>query len=164
MKHNRRPAFYSDGDKDYDLYLWFMRARDLVFQAKEKELLEYDITPEQSAILFFTKMLGERAWPAEIARAVFRKRHTVSNIIDRMEKKKLIKKYKDPRYKNRLRISLTEKGEDCYNRALGRHSIRRVLSVLSERERKQFMRCLDKVSEQAEKELGLIHEESPASK
>ncbi len=160
MKDNRRPEFYSDGDKDYDLYLWFMRARDLTFQVKEKELQEYGITPEQSVILFFSKILGEKAWPAEIARAVFRKRHTVSNIIDRMEKKKLVKKSKDPRYKNRLRITLTGKGEESYNRTLERRSIRRVMGVLNERERKQFMRCLDKISEQAEKELGLIDEDT----
>jgi DNA-binding MarR family transcriptional regulator len=81
-----------------------------------------------------------------------------------MEKKKLVKKSKDPRYKNRLIITLTSKGEESYNRTLGRHTIRRVMSVLNERERKQFMRCLDKISEQAEKELGLIHEETPSSK
>ena len=38
--------------RDYVLWMLMILARDIVYKAREKELVQYGITPEQSGVLF----------------------------------------------------------------------------------------------------------------
>ena len=155
MKTEWHPPHFSDGDRDQDLYSILLMARSLVFRAREIELEEIDMTPEQTAILFFVRIMKDRATPAEISRAVIRQPHTVSSIVDRMEKKGLVEKVKDLSYKNMVRIKITDKGEEMYRRSTKRRAIHNILSVLNDEERSQLNNSLEKLIVRAGKELGL---------
>jgi DNA-binding MarR family transcriptional regulator len=156
MKYAYPPSLFSDGDREHDLYLLIMRTRDTLFQAREKELQKYDLTPEQAFILYFATVMKGTAGPSELARAVLRQRHTVSTLVDRMGKKGLIYKKQDPKYRNRLKIALTPKGRQRFVMTSRREPIHRILGVLDEEERQCLVHCLDKINAAANKVLGMV--------
>ncbi len=141
-------------DQDYALWLLLLKVRRCISKIREKELSPYDITPEQAGVLFIVQALNSRTTPAEISRLTFREPHTVSTLIGRMEKKGLVKKVKDMDKKNMIRIVITEKGQEAYNQSSQRTTIHNIMSALSEAERQQLTSLLQKLSDQALKELG----------
>jgi MarR family transcriptional regulator, organic hydroperoxide resistance regulator len=153
MKYNETTDFYTDGDIDHDLYLLFSRARYLVFRAREKELQKYGMTPEQSQVLFISQGLDGQVTPAEIARLFLLKRHTVSSMVARMEKMGYVKRVRDLKRKNMIRVTTTEKGKKYYELSLKREPIHRIMNVLSEKDRAHFIKCLRKIAVQAQKEF-----------
>jgi DNA-binding MarR family transcriptional regulator len=71
-----------------------------------------------------------------------------------MEEKGLVKKIKDMDRKNMIRIAMTEKGEQAYNQSTQRTTIHNIMSALSEAEHQQLMSLLQRLRDQALKELG----------
>ena len=142
-------------DKDYTLWMLLFQAKDMVFKAREKELRQYGISPEEAAVLFIVQCLGNQATPTEISRWLLRKPHTVSGILSRMGKKRLVTKTKDLPRKNLIRVSLTDKGKQAYYQSTKIESIRQIMSSLSEQERQQLSLCLDTIRNRALKELGM---------
>jgi len=163
ITYNNSNDYVSDGDKDHELYLLFSNARYLTFQAREKELQRYRLTPEQAQVLFTIKTLSGRATPAELSRVLLRQPHTVSALVERMEQKGLVKKFKDLGRKNLVRVVLTEQGEKAYEVTAKRGPIHRILGNLTEEEREYFQRSLGKILEKARMELGMGHDKLPAS-
>jgi len=163
MDYKERVKIFSDGDEFQDLYQSFARARYLTFRAREKELQRYDLTPEQAQVLFIVQAIKEKATPAEISRFLLRQPHSVSAIVERMAKKGLVKKVKDLERKNMVRVSITDKGREAYEITIKRGPIRRILNALDAKERKQFSKYLDKITEKAKEELGLDKDDLPSS-
>ncbi len=154
---------FSDGDKDFDLWLLITRARYAVYRARELELLRYNLTPEQAQVLAVTHALEDNASPAAIARATFLKSHTISAILERMEKKGLIKKGVDSKHKNRIKVSITEKGQEAYRLSSKRGPIHRIMNQLNEKEREQVTKTMEKILYAAGEELGLNRDNLPPS-
>jgi DNA-binding MarR family transcriptional regulator len=144
----------SSADEVYNLWLLFIKARRAVFKAREKELSQYGITPEQAGILFVVKHIGSRATPAEISRLTIREPHTVSGLVDRLEKAGLVKKVHDLDKKNLVRVAITEKGEQAYHHSTKRESIHHAMSSLSEEERQQLRSSLQKLFDKARQGSG----------
>ena len=153
--HSKVIKPFSDGDKDFDLWLLLDRARYAVYRARELELLRYGMTPEQYKILFLIRGLKENATPAAMARVSLLKPHTISAIVMRMEQKGLLKKTRDLDRKNRIKVSITEKGKELYQLSSKRGPIHRVMKVLSQDERNQLVPVLEKILSEAGKETGV---------
>jgi len=143
-------------DRDY-FYIWTLvrNLSHLLGKARDRELSQYGITVTQSGILYMIKSLGERATPGNIARVLFREPTTVSNTLIRMEKEGLIKRGKDPRRKNQVRITLTEEGERAYLDSTRRESIKRIISQLPEDKYQQIRSCLGELRAATMHDLGL---------
>jgi len=146
---------YLSADKDYALWVLLSQAKDMVFRARQKELRQYGISPEEAAVLFIVQTLGNKATPGEISRWLLRKLHTVSGILSRMQKKQLVRKLTDLDKKNVVKVSLTEKGEQAHYQATKIESIHHIMSSLSEEERQQLSSCLKALRDRALKELGM---------
>ncbi len=140
-------------DQDYALWLLLLKVRRCISKTRDKELSPYDITPEQAGVLFIVQALNNKTTPAEISRLTFREPHTVSVLISRMEKKGLVKKVRDMDKKNMIRVAITEKGEQAYDQSSQRATIHNKMSALSEAERQQLMSLLQRLRDQALKEL-----------
>jgi len=110
-------------------------------------------------VLFIVQALGNRATPSEISRFILRQPHTVSALIERMAEKGLVKKMHDLDRKNLVRVSLTEKGQKIYDVSVKRGPIHRILGILSNTERSDFQKTLERLQAQARKEIGLDHEQ-----
>lgn len=138
-------------------YPWVMlhQARDAIFKVREKELKKYGISATKASVLFNIQAIGYKATPSEIARHLLRESHSVSSILDRMEKQGLVKKVKDLDRKNMVRVYLTDKGQKVYDKAAKRESICEIISCLSDEERRQLISSLKKLRNKALKQLGL---------
>lgn len=136
-------------DEEFTLWLLLLKVRRLIFKARERELSQYGVTPEQAGVLYIAHNAGEKVTPAEIARLTFREPHTVSGLISRMEKVGLVKKVKDMDRKNLVRVALTDKGRQDYNQSTKRESIHLVMSCLSKEESRQLRLYLEKLQDRA---------------
>ena len=149
--------------KEYKLWLLLYQVRDIFLAAREKELQkQVGITAEQSQILIVVNAIGNEATPAEIARWTLRKPHTISGILNRMEKAGLVKKSKDLPRKNMVRVAITKRGQQAYSKALEADSISRIISSLSEEKYQQLKSCLEILREKGLTEIGLDIDKVPS--
>lgn len=142
-------------DEDFNLWFLVVQTRHAILMARNKELEQFNTSNAVTAILFCIKVLGDEATPANISRLYFRKPHTTSETINRMERNGIVIRVKDLRRKNMLRVVLTEKGEEIYRKSVKRESIHNIMSCLSKKERLQIWPILEKLRDRALKELGI---------
>ena len=143
----------SSEDKLFNLWLLLLKTRRVLYRAREKELIPYDITPEQGEILYINRTKGGNISQTEIARLMARESHTISGIIQRMEKKGLVKKVQDLKSKNTKKLHTTKKGNQVLKRVDERVTIRNIISALTEEECSQLWSLLEKLLSTGIKEL-----------
>jgi DNA-binding MarR family transcriptional regulator len=148
-------------DEDYNLWVLLHQTTDAVLRARQKELDQFGISVIEVGVLVVIQAIGEKATPSEISRRIFREPHSVSALLNRMEKKGLVKKTQDLDRKNLVRVSITEKGRQAYDKSTRRKSIYRVISSLSEEERQQLRSFLEKLRTKAFKELTVEYKPPP---
>ena len=141
-------------DRDYEIWVLLNQVRDVMFSAREKESQQFGISAMQAGVLFVVRSIGDKATPAEISRWLFRKPHSVSCILSRMEKEGLIRKSKDLERKNLVRIALTDRGEEAYRKSLARESIHRIFSKLTQEECQNLASLLKALRNSALREVG----------
>jgi DNA-binding MarR family transcriptional regulator len=134
---------------DHHLWVLLRQARDAVHKARDKELKEYGLSSVQASILFICQTIGREATAAEISRWTFRRPHAVSMLLVRMEKKGLIKRTRDQRQKNTMRIEITLKGYQALKESAGEGVIHRVTSSLNEQEQEQLKSYLLRIRDVA---------------
>ena len=103
-------------------------------RARTVELRKYKITSRHAATLEAIYNLGYNATPTKIARSLFREPNSISEILHRMQKIKLVTKLKDADNKKQVKYILTEKGIDAYNKSRKRLAYKKLVSVLSKDE------------------------------
>ena len=148
-------------DEDYNLWVLLHQTTDAALRARQKELDQFDISVIEVGVLVVTQAIGEKATPSEISRRIFREPHTVSALLNRMEKRGLVRKTQNLDRKNLVRVSITEKGQQAYDKSTRRKSIRKIMSSLSEEERRQLRSCLEKLQNKAFKELIVEYKPPP---
>ena len=141
-------------DKDYNLWVVLDQAWTAIFNGRGKELAQYDITAMKAWLLFIVKTIGDEATPAQIARVMHRRAHSVSGLLDRMDEDGLITRAKDLDRKNLVRVTITDKGKKALKYTMKRESIHSVMSVLSQREEEQLYSLMVKIRDRALKEEG----------
>ena len=144
-------------DRDYRLLKLITHTGDAVFRARKNELNEYGLSPRQAAVVVAIQAIGEKATSAEIARWLYREHHTVSGILNRMEKDGLVKKVRNRGGKKLTRIVLTEKGRQAYNQSSKIEALHEIMSFISDEERQQLKACLEKIRDAAFKKIGMNH-------
>ena len=144
-------------DSDFRLWIMLRQARDAIRKIRARELNQYGITAGQAAVLFVIKAIGEDVTPAQISQWRIQERHSISAILNRMEKDGLVTKAKDLPRKNQVRVSLTPKGEKACEQAVKRESIHKILSCLSEEEHEQLTSCLQRLRNEALENLGVTN-------
>ncbi len=148
-------------DEDYNLWVLLHQTTDAALRARQKELDQFDISVIEVGVLLVIQAIGEKATPSEISRRIFREPHSVSALLNRMEKKGLVRKTQDLDRKNLVRVSITEKGQQAYDKSTRRKSIYKIISSLSEEERQQLRSCLEKLRNKAFKELTVEYKPPP---
>lgn len=145
-------------DQDYNLWVLLRQTRDALVRAREKELEKYGISSIQAAVLFNLQAIGDEATPAELSRRLVREPHSVSGLLNRMEKQGLITRNRDLPKRNMVRVMMTEKGKQAYELSKKRVSMHDTLAILSEQERNQLWNTLEKLRDRALKLTGIGHE------
>jgi DNA-binding MarR family transcriptional regulator len=104
-------------------------------RARELELAQVGLTMAQAGVLYFLKITKEPLTPMKLSRLMHKQPHTISALVTRMEADGLLKTTKDLERKNWVRVSLTKKGEQAFNRQMTQKIARNVTSCLSKKER-----------------------------
>lgn len=141
-------------NQDYELWVLLHQTTDAMVRTREDELRQFSISRMQSAVMFIVKAIEGPATPAEISRWLFREPHTVSGLLNRMEKQGLVRRVKDLERKNLIRVTLTEKGEKAYHQSRELKVIHEILSCLSPKERDNLRTYLERLRNKALRELG----------
>jgi DNA-binding MarR family transcriptional regulator len=145
-------------DPDYNQWLFFAQVRTAMLRARNREVYRYGIGARQASVLFVVNALGARATPAEISRWLFREPHSVSSILDRMEKQGLLRRHRDLGKKTPVKVVLTEKGKETHRNCTKRESMHYIMGALTEEERQQLIKCLTKLRDATSKYLGETYE------
>ena len=142
-------------DKTYDLWILLSRVYHLIAKLRNLELLNYNILPVQSYILFIIKALGNETTPTEISGYVYQQRSSISDILNRMAKQGLIIKTNKSGGKRRVIVTLTDKGEKALAISADREYLHKVMSSLTEEKKRQLESSLEMLRDAAINELSV---------
>lgn len=106
----------------------------LLHKTQAKELTPFGISPEELATMKVIHHIGDGATPGKISRHLFTEAHSTSELLVRMEKKKLVTRTHDLEKKNWVRVALTPKGDEIYRQTVKLQPCRKILSCLSREE------------------------------
>ena len=130
-----------------------------VNKVRQKELSEFGITASQSSIIRTIYRLGNEATASRISEQLFLELNSVSEQLTRMEKEGLIKRKRGTGRKRVTRLGVTERGRELHLKTLKQESAERIMSVLTEDEKKELWSYLTKIRDQAARELNMESEE-----
>jgi DNA-binding MarR family transcriptional regulator len=142
-------------DDALDILLLLRRTTDVLRRLRQKELLQFGITPEHAAVLHILSDLGGSARPMEISLWLFRKRQSVHDLVDRMEKAGLVNKIEDTKRKNGIMVVLTDQGRSLNQKTSKLLTPAKIISTLSIKERQEFARCLEALLKSGQREAGI---------
>jgi DNA-binding MarR family transcriptional regulator len=147
-------------DEALDIMLLLRRTVDILVRARQKELLDCGITTANAAVLRILSDLGGSARPMEISLWLFRKRQSVHDLLDRMEKAGLIRKTGDTKRKNGVMVQITDQGRLLNERSSKLTLPATILSSLSTEEQHNFAGYLEILLKMGEKQMG-VHDKMP---
>jgi DNA-binding MarR family transcriptional regulator len=144
---------YKDGNKieeasspvtNSDLFVLISRIYHFLNLAKQHELSEYSISPQQILVLKTIQVLGAKATQAEIARQVERAPDVISKQISNMVKDGLVTKSQYKRKTNALKVSLTDYGLDVIKNHSESKLIDELLYFLTDEDRQRMYSDLNR--------------------
>ena len=141
--------------KNIELDILLELTRDAIRKVRKIELDDYGIHPRRYALLLILQDMEDIPTPAQLARRLLRERHSVSELLSKMEKDKLVKKVNDVVRKNRIRVLLTKKGSKLTDLASKRESIHAVFSILSKRKLQHLYSLLERIRDSILVDYGL---------
>jgi DNA-binding MarR family transcriptional regulator len=119
-----------------------------MLRAWENELRELGVTPIATALLHAVQGSGEPVTLTELSRWLFRRPHSISELVTRMSKQGLIKKVTSRGKKGTVRVALTKKGQEVWQRSTDKlEVVGRIMSALSTAEADQLMTYLRRLQE-----------------
>ncbi len=121
----------------------------VVQRARELELAKVGITSIQAGVLMILKTATGPVTPTQLARTLYREPHSMSALLQRMEKQGLIERTKDLEQRNLVRISITRKGEQTFKRQWAAKVTTNITSCLSDQEIEVLERSLEKLRARA---------------
>lgn len=103
-------------------------------RAWEIELAQVGLTVPQALVLNIVAGSPEPVTPMKLSKLMHREPHTVSALLTRMEAQGLVKKERNLERGNWVRVTLTKKGKEAYERQAGATKVRNVTSCLTKQE------------------------------
>lgn len=150
-KHTeKKPAV----EEYYQLWLLLARTKSAMFKAREKKLGHYVHHNQAMTLVFIAAHNGE-ATPSMLSQILSLEVQSVSGLVNRLEKKGLVIRSKDPERKNVIRLSLTEKGQELAQKVRQLDFVKATISQLTDEQQKQLRTCLSILLDYALIELGI---------
>ena len=136
-----------------DLFVLISRIYHFLNLARQQELSQYRITPQQLLVLRTIRALGAKAMIVEIARNVERKPDVLSRQISTMEKDGLVTKNQFKSKTRAVRVSLTDYGLAILKNNSGNETIDQLLSFLTGQQRQKMYLELNNVLNKLNKQV-----------
>lgn len=128
---------------------------DAIHRARELELQKHGISPPMAAGLICIYSLHGEATPAALSRWLFRESNSITILLNHMHKLGFIEKQADTKKKNQIRLSLTPKGYEMYQKAVKFESFQTLLNIFPKPKRRKLCYLLAQVKEDVFHELRL---------
>jgi len=133
------------------------QTRDTFLKKVQGALAEWDLSVAEIGVL---SVLHHRPQPVvvtDIARLLMEKPQTMVGMLDRMESKGLVQRFRDQQDRRLVRVEATEKGKRLYESASPTvdNDIERLLSVLNAGELNQLEGMLEKLRSSGLEALGI---------
>jgi DNA-binding MarR family transcriptional regulator len=144
-----------NGEREYDAWILLSRVYHMIAKLRRLELAKYNIQPVQAYILLILHSLGGETSPTELARYAYEDKSAISDILIRMEKQGLITKMKEVAGNSRVKVKMTEKGEETLRLSSGREYLRQVMSVLTVENLEQLESYLGMIRDNAINQLDI---------
>lgn len=141
-------------DPEINLYILLDQVDSVVTSAVELELKHLRLTQPQARVLTMLSRENKPVTIDELARWTLKEFNSVSTLINRMEKKGLVKKTKKPG-DLKTYVALTEKGSDLYHNKVTERSIHSIFEKLTAQEKKHLESALKKLRDTARDLLGM---------
>lgn len=136
--------------ESYRVWLLMSQVHNAMERVRENELRPLGISLIQAAVLWFMARLDRPASPAELAAMLFRKHHSVSGLLRRMEGQGLIERPPDLQRAGVVRVVITEKGRETLLQLYTTGSaIDGIMACLSSNERAALRSYLEALRENA---------------
>jgi DNA-binding MarR family transcriptional regulator len=122
----------------------------LLKYADVKFLKERGISYQQFMVLYMMDRIGKSAGATQIAELLDRNPNTLSTILDRMEKGRLVKKVRDTQDRRFVRLVMTKKGKNKLEKTTesGQTIIEELATPFSEEELQTFVTLIEKLLKQ----------------
>jgi DNA-binding MarR family transcriptional regulator len=124
----------------YETWILLSRTRFAIARLRDNELAKIGLTPEQSAILQMLTKRNGKSTVTQFSNSWLRLRHTVSTLVDRMQRQGLVNKIKYPQQKE-FEIVITEKGKNL-TKKITMDSIYKIFSFISDEDRQRLSQYL----------------------
>jgi len=141
-------------DPRVQLYALFDSTRETIQKAVKLELAQYQMSQSQVKVMHMLAQSAAGLTISQLSESAIRELNSVTTLINRMQKKGLVRKEKRDG-DNKTYIILTDKGLDIYNNTVTERSIMLIFETLSEEERNQLTLLLSKLQLTARNLLGL---------
>jgi DNA-binding MarR family transcriptional regulator len=143
-------------DPEINLYILLDQADSIVTNAIELEIKHLRMTQPQVRVLTMLSREDKPTTLEELANQTFKEFNSVSTLINRMEKKGLVKKVKKPG-ELKTYVALTEKGSDLYYNQITERSIHLIFNEFTSEEKQQLESTLKKVRDKTRDLMGLSY-------
>ncbi len=150
-----RTGVFPGETPDYRLWRLLRCSVDVMLRVRDRELAAQGISIELASVLTVIGHLGDRAIPAEIARRRRRLPNTISHVLIGMERTGLVVRQPCRQQRNRVKVSLTSRGEQVSREVRRGGSVARMFACLSPVELARFNSFLARLREAAAAELNL---------
>ncbi len=144
---------YSREDQRYQLYLLLWRTMLLVVKARSLELKQCRLSTAESGVLNMVHDMGNKATATELSRHLMREPHSLWMLLERMEKKGLVKRKKGQGVGNKRFVSLTNKGIDAYKKAQQFDSILSIFPELNKEDLDKMTAIMMNIRQNAGEEI-----------
>jgi len=150
-------------DESFNLWTMVHQTRDTMMAAREKEIAKHGLSGIEQRLLLIIpsieKVTDGKVISSEIARWLFKKPSSISQLLTRMEKRGLIQRLPCANNKKEIIIKVTEKGKYLCAKANNEgRFINKIISSLSDEERHQLWIIMRKLRNIALKELDIAKE------
>ena len=111
---------YEYNVREANVLTLIMQTRDVISQLSEKQLCRAALTPEKFHTILLCLNSKEPVTVAELSRMLFRKPHTVSGLLTRMEAEGLVKRDRTEAQENQgpMRVIVTDKGITAFKQGM----------------------------------------------
>ena len=103
-------------------------------RAWEMELAQIGLTVPQALVVTAVGGSAEPITPMKLSKLLHREPHTISALLTRMEAQGLVKKERNLERGNWVRVTLTRKGKQAYERQIEARKVRNITGCLSKGE------------------------------
>lgn len=136
-------------DRDYNLRMLLYLTEEAVNKARHAQVTKMGLSRADADLLYLVRCLADSATPAELSRWLKRKPPTVSEHLDSMEARGLLRRQSIRGNNKSKKVVLTRNGEEALSRSLDHDVIASVMGSLSEQEHRQLWRILEKLKDAA---------------